>query len=194
MEKIEPSEQKSDLSLVGFENVFVQIEQDANNEQVTNNANIHEHIHELHAESHELVTMAEASRRLKMPYPTLRRQVLTGKIPSAPGPDGKPMVKIMAIEHSPKVREQRSNKTEQKPLSSNIDHIQRLLEQIEAERTYAKALNEKLEAAYHRNGFLEGQVIQQHQQIELLTDSQHKSSWWSRFCSWLIGTKSSTGA
>jgi hypothetical protein len=97
MEKIEPSEQKSDLSLVGFENVFVQIEQDANNEQVTNNANIHEHIHELHAESHELVTMAEASRRLKMPYPTLRRQVLTGKIPSAPGPDANQWSKLWPL-------------------------------------------------------------------------------------------------
>jgi hypothetical protein len=190
MEKSAPDEQVTDLSLVGFEKVFVQVEQTVNNEQSAADANIHEQIHELDAESFELVSMAEASRRFKMPYPTLRRQVLSGKIPSAPGSDGKPMVKIMASEQSPNSREQKVNTPEQKPLQSEYSlTIQRLLEQVEAERNYSKALNEKLEAANHRNGYLEAQVDQQVEQIKLLTDSQHNKGWFSRFSSWFLGTR-----
>jgi len=189
MEKFDLDEQKSDLSLVGFEKVFVQAEQPVNNEQINEDSNIREHVHDFNAEAHELVTMAEASRRFKMPYPTLRRQVVSGKIPSAPGPDGKPLVKIMASEQSKKVREQQTNKVEQNQIQSEYSvTIQRLLEQVEAERTYSKSLNEKLEGANHRNGYLEAQVDQQREQIKLLTDSQHRpGGWWTRFCSWLIG-------
>jgi predicted ABC-type ATPase len=68
----------------------------------------------------------------------------------------------------------------------NFKTIYRLLEQVEAERAYS-ALNEKLEGANHRNGYLEAQVDQQREQIKLLTDSQHKQGWWTRFCSWLSG-------
>lgn len=185
MEKNAPDEQVTDLSLVGFEKVFVQVEQNVNTEQSATEANIHEQIHELDAESFELVSMAEAARRFKMPYPTLRRQVLAKKIPSAPGSDGKLMVKIMATEQSTNSREQKMNTGEQKPLQSEYSlTIQRLLEQVETERNYSKALNERLEAANHRNGYLEAQVDQQVEQIKLLTDSQHKSGWWARFFSW----------
>ncbi len=185
MEKTAPDEQVTDLSLVGFEKVFVQVEQTANNEQSTKETNIQEQIHELDVESFELVSMAEAARRFKMPYPTLRRQVLSKKIPSAPGSDGKPMVKIMTTEQSQNTREQKTNTTEQKPVQSEYSlTIQRLLEQVETERNYSKALNERLEAANHRNGYLEAQVDQQVEHIKLLTDSQHKTGWWSRFCSW----------
>lgn len=185
MEKNAPDEQVTDLSLVGFEKVFVQVEQNVNTEQSATEANIHEQIHELDAESFELVSMAEAARRFKMPYPTLRRQVMAKKIPSVPGSDGKPMVKIMATEQSANSREQKMNTDEQKPLQSEYSlTIQRLLEQVETERNYSKSLNERLEAANHRNGYLEAQVDQQVEQLKLLTDSQHKGGWWSRFFSW----------
>lgn len=188
MEQKAVNEQTSDLSLVGFEKVFVQIDQPVNNEQISSGTNIHEQVHEVDAESFELVTMAEAARRMKMPYPTLRRQVNAGKIPSAPGPDGKPMVKLMATEQVQHGREQKTNKTEQNvPPSDYSLTIQRLLEQMEVERNYAKALNEKLEAANHRNGYLEAQVDQQSEQIKFLTDSQHKHGGWSRFWSWFTG-------
>jgi len=188
MEKIAPDEQMTDLNLVGFEKVFVQVEQQTNSEQITADLNIHEQIHELDAESYELISMAEASRRLKMPYPTLRRQVLSGKIPSASGPDGKLMVKLLASEHSPNTNEQKTNKSESKPLQSEHSlTIQTLLEQMEAERNYSRSLNERLEAANHRNGYLEAQVDQQSKQIKLLTDSQHKPSFWSQLSSWFLG-------
>lgn len=194
---IEPT--SSDLSLNGLEQIFVQ----------PNTANIHEHqtnIHEhrqnisnideysdaVSGEAVEIVTMAEASRRLKMPYPTLRRQVLNGKIPSTPGPDGKPLVKLVATEHS-------SPRDEHSPMddehSSNIQGqrreqseysmtIQRLFDLLEIEREQIQALSAKLEAASHRNGYLEAQLAEKDVQIKLLTDSQRKQSFWRRFCSW----------
>jgi hypothetical protein len=54
-------------------------------------------------------------------------------------------------------------------------------------------LLKKVEALTYRNGYLESQVaerdrqIESHQdQIKLLTDSQHKRSWWARFGSWFV--------
>jgi hypothetical protein len=193
MEKIDPNEHTSDLSLVGFEKVFVQIKHPVNNEQISKHQNIHEHVHDLDAESHELVTMAEASRRFKMPYPTLRRQVVSGKIPSIPGPDGKPLVKMMASELPKNVRDHKLNKTEQKVQETDYSvTVQRLLEQMQVERSYSKVLNEKLEAANHRNGYLEAQVEQQKEQIKLITDNQrNRSNWWQNFCLWFTGAKHS---
>lgn len=187
MEKTNKSEQEGDLSLVGFEKVFVQLEQRTNNEQSSEKVDVHEHIHDVDTDSTELVSMAEAARRLKMPYPTLRRQVLAGKLPSIQGPDGKPLVKLMATEHSANRHEQTANKAEHSSANSeNSTTIQRLLELIEAERAYARSLNEKLEAANHRNGYLEAQTEGYQDQIKLLTDSQHKRGWWARFASWFV--------
>jgi hypothetical protein len=40
----------------------------------------------------------------------------------------------------------------------------------------------ELQAASFRNGYLEAQLAERDQQIKLLTDSQHKPSWWARLC------------
>lgn len=52
----------------------------------------------------------------------------------------------------------------------------------------------KLEIAAGQIGYLQAQLESQvklleskDSQIKLLTDSQHKPSWWNRFCSWFIG-------
>lgn len=46
---------------------------------------------------------------------------------------------------------------------------------------------QKLEAANYRIGYLEAQSQSYKEQIKLLTDSQHKASWWVRFSSWFLG-------
>lgn len=51
----------------------------------------------------------------------------------------------------------------------------------------AHKLLKELEGATYRVGYLEAQLAERDQQIKLLTDSQHKSGWWSRFASWFIG-------
>lgn len=52
----------------------------------------------------------------------------------------------------------------------------------------------KLEVLTYRNGYLEAQLAERqkelelHQeQIKLLTDSQHKPSWWRKFATWFMG-------
>lgn len=187
MEKIESHELRSDLSVVGFEKVFVHAEQTEKSEQSGKNVDVHEHIQEFDADSTELVSMAEASRRLKIPYPTLRRQVLAGKIESSIGRDGKPLVRLSKYEKSSNIHEQKVNKLEQKiAQSEHSANIQRLLEVIESERSYSRSLNERLEAANHRNGYLEAQSEGYQEQIKLLMDSQHKRGWWARFSSWFV--------
>lgn len=58
----------------------------------------------------------------------------------------------------------------------------------------AHKLLKELEAATYRIGYLESQLSErqkdlesQREQIKLLTDSQHKTSWWARFTKWCAG-------
>jgi hypothetical protein len=46
----------------------------------------------------------------------------------------------------------------------------------------------KLEGATYRIGFLEAQLQAERQQVKLLTDSQHKPNWWTKFMSWFLGS------
>lgn len=50
-----------------------------------------------------------------------------------------------------------------------------------------KEKDAKLEALTMRTGYLEAQLENHRETIKLLTDNQHKSSWWTRFYSWFIG-------
>lgn len=185
MEKHAASEHSTDLSLEGLEEVFVHTEQLSKSEQLANISNSSEHIHDFDAESAELLPMAEASRRLKIPYPTLRRKVLSGKIASVKSPDGKILVRMAVSENSPKIHEQRENKPEQSAIKSESSlTIHRLLLQIETEREYSRTLNERLEAANHRNGYLEAQIGHKDEQIKLLTQRTDGGSWWALVRSW----------
>ena len=48
---------------------------------------------------------------------------------------------------------------------------------------------EKLEAASMRIGYLEARTENYEKEIKLLTDSQHRRSWWARLGGWLVGQK-----
>jgi len=50
-----------------------------------------------------------------------------------------------------------------------------------------KEKDAKLEVLVMRTGYLEAQLENYRDQVKLLTDSQHKPGWWTRFCSWLSG-------
>ncbi len=62
----------------------------------------------------------------------------------------------------------------QKAVANETDRLWELLREKDA----------KLEALTMRTGYLEAQLEQHKDTIKLLTDSQHKSGWWTRFCSW----------
>ncbi len=50
-----------------------------------------------------------------------------------------------------------------------------------------KEKDAKIEALIMRDGYMQAQLETLQQELKLLTDSQHKSGWWQRFCSWFIG-------
>jgi len=47
-------------------------------------------------------------------------------------------------------------------------------------------LQNQLQAASWRNGYLESKLEERNIQIKLLTDSQHKPSWWQRFTAFFV--------
>jgi hypothetical protein len=49
-----------------------------------------------------------------------------------------------------------------------------------------KRLMDQLNALTYRNGYLESKLEEREKEVQLLTDSQHKRGWWSRFGSWFM--------
>ncbi|MBX9692899.1 MAG: hypothetical protein K2Z81_10985 [Cyanobacteria bacterium] len=206
---------QKDISLNGLEQIFVQVTNPNSLEQSLNKSEqaliIDEQSSEGQCESFELVTMAEAARRLKMPYPTLRRHVLSGKIQSALGIDGKPLVKMQKAEYSKDQSEHSEYSTEQNGMQSEFSpNIQRLIDSLSNEREYSRALSEKLAAASYRNGYLEAQLSAATAELKLLPDlsakatrtdqleseiialrseleKQAKDGWLQRFGKWFLG-------
>lgn len=139
----------------------------------------------------ELVSMAEAARRMKIPYPTLRRRVLRGKVESVRDVDGKPLVKLNTPDHAESSTNTPEHLTEQNGFSSESSmNIQSLIHELTREREYSRSLVSKLEYVNHRNGYLESQIELQREQLKLLTTSDNSGnnqSWWHRFSSWFFG-------
>jgi hypothetical protein len=59
--------------------------------------------------------------------------------------------------------------------------LQSLLKLVREQAFNLENANKSLQAASFRNGYLEAQLTAKEEEIKLLTDSQHKSSWWLRF-------------
>ncbi|NJL73191.1 MAG: helix-turn-helix domain-containing protein [Candidatus Competibacteraceae bacterium] len=49
-----------------------------------------------------------------------------------------------------------------------------------------KELQNQVQAAAFRNGYLESKLEERDREIKLLTDSQHKPSWWQRFKAFFV--------
>jgi len=64
------------------------------------------------------------------------------------------------------------------------DQLAALKAELNQERSESQRL---LQAAAFRNGYLESQLTNKTEEIKLLTDSQHKSGAWRRFCNWFFG-------
>lgn len=70
--------------------------------------------------------------------------------------------------------------------SSEPDLIEEFRKQISELKAENQSLQKELQGANWRNGYLESQTEIKDLQIRLLTDSQHKLSWWSKFASWFL--------
>lgn len=65
--------------------------------------------------------------------------------------------------------------------------LEKLLDVIKAQSDKLEDAHRKLESANYRIGYLESQTQTYQEQVKLLTDSQRRSGWWSRFSSWFLG-------
>lgn len=69
---------------------------------------------------------------------------------------------------------------------SQPDLVEEFRKQILELKAENQSLQKELQGANWRNGYLESQTEIKDQQIRLLTDSQHKPSWWAKLSSWFL--------
>lgn len=140
-------------------------------------------------------TLQFAAETLKLSIATIRRRLskreLSGyKVDGINGPEWRIIPPAQ------------NTNTEQGHPAQSVEHPMHLIEHpaqpvitalldrlsdVESQLTQSQ---KDLQAANWRNGYLESQLENEREQIKqlkLLTDSQHKTGWWSRFYSWFIG-------
>jgi hypothetical protein len=65
-----------------------------------------------------------------------------------------------------------------------IPTLERLVTSLEKKDAVIESQAHQLKAAGDVIMYLRSQIEDKESQLKLLTDSQHKTGWWSRFCSW----------
>jgi hypothetical protein len=142
-----------------------------------------------------VVTLSEAAEMLGITRRSALRLVQEAKVDGAKDGHGQWLVKTASIQNRMRAK------------NLNASHVQHVAVEVdeghgrgwpggqsEGQLEIMKDLLCKVEALTYRNGYLESQlaerisdVEQQREQIKLLTDSQHKTGLWTRFCCWLVG-------
>ncbi|MBX9724556.1 MAG: helix-turn-helix domain-containing protein [Candidatus Obscuribacterales bacterium] len=144
-----------------------------------------------------LLTIAEAARKLGVPYTTFYRQVKAGKHSAVAGLDGKLRVSFPSnIQVTKEVTSGYSEVTTgvievtndisevTSPIAESVEQPAHLI--MEKQLELIQQLQAQVQAASFRNGYLESKLEERDQAIKRLTDSQHKPSWWSKFASWFF--------
>jgi hypothetical protein len=67
--------------------------------------------------------------------------------------------------------------------------LERLVTSLERKDLVIESQAHQLKAAGDVIMYLRSQIEEKEAQLKLLTDSQHKRGWWTRFCSWFLGQK-----
>jgi len=135
----------------------------------------------------ELLTLAEAARRLGIPYTTFYKQVKAGKHETILASDGKPRVVFSRNNRvTPGVTSSIESET---PVTLGVLHQEEGVTQAKHLEIIQQLMG-KLEAANYRIGWLESQVRERESdvhELKLLMDCQHKNGWWSQFKKWFFG-------
>lgn len=134
----------------------------------------------------ELVPLSEAAKRLGISRRYAHKLAIGGRLPAQKDPHGRWLVKVAQgqiqfqdhLDHVEPIEFQDQYQVEQRQFQDQV--IQGYQEQV-------KELQKKLEAATFRAGYLQAQLEASQDTIKLLTDGQHKTGWWTRFCSWFLG-------
>jgi len=178
---------------------------------------------------HEDLTLEEAAKRLNLSERTVQRrlkhgQLLGYKISGPRGPEWR--IKVASCEDTTAAHSATSDDTtiacddttdvesvssEDTTRDSNGTAAGAFVQFVEFYRDQVETLQEKLEAATYRNGYLEAQLSSAESQLKLLPDLSAKAtktetleqqiaklelelasarrSWWTRFGCWFIGKK-----
>jgi len=143
------------------------------------------------------MSLKAACRHYKMSASTLRAKIKNGEVPAqkvqgANGPEWRVFPTEPSFQGSSKQGAEQGCKHGVNTVSAEYQGIatpelNRLLDLIEKQAA-------KLETASGQIGYLQSQLEERDKDlaerdnaIKLLTDSQHKPSWWNRFSSWFLG-------
>jgi predicted DNA-binding transcriptional regulator AlpA len=121
------------------------------------------------------LSVHEAAKALGITERSIWRRIRAGKL-QAKLQDGKTIVSLR--QSDVQLTDQSPSVTVPPGQTDASDHY---LEQL---LTLLHDKDRELQAASFRNGYLEAQLESQKEQIKLLTDSQHRASWWARFKTW----------
>lgn len=137
-------------------------------------------------------TLQEASNNLGISIATVRRKLakseLSGyKVQGQNGPEWRIIHPAQIGEHPAQIGEYPAQ---------DVIMIEAEAAEDPGTEQLTRELLAKLEVLTYRNGYLEAQLaerqkeVELHQeQIKLLTDSQHRRGWWSKFASWFMGSR-----
>ncbi len=133
------------------------------------------------ADTREWCTAVMAASSLNKSERTIQRYAKSGKLRSKTDQAGRLLICLATsadnlttgVDSVAKVGDRNANV----PTNANTERLWDLLKEKDA----------KIEALIMRDGYMQAQYEALQQELKLLTDSQHKTGWWQRFCSWFIG-------
>lgn len=138
------------------------------------------------------ITLNEAAQKLGITRRSALRLIQEGKLDAAKDGHGQWLVKTDSIDRRLRGRLKANAHVSDIHVDMDDVHVQVGPDvQFDGQQAIMKELLAKVEALTFRNGYLESQlhererdIFEQQQQIQLLTDSQHKPGWWARFAKW----------
>ncbi|MBS1994595.1 MAG: hypothetical protein JSS83_28980 [Cyanobacteria bacterium SZAS LIN-3] len=135
----------------------------------------------------EWITAAEAASSFKKSERTIQRYAKSGKLRSKTDESGRLMIwsTTPADTHIRPADSVATVADTDGGLPTGADN---LATNAENERLWdlLREKDAKIEALLMRNGYLQAQVETTQETIKLLTDSQHKPGWWTKFSSWFF--------
>lgn len=143
------------------------------------------------ADSGEWITVIEAASSLKKSERTIQRYAKGGKLRSKIDESGRLL--IWSATSADNVATVADNVAEvADSVAEVVDSVAEVADSVATpadNENLWKLLKEKdakIEALVMRNGYLQAQFETSQEAIKLLTDSQHKPSWWTKFSSWFF--------
>lgn len=187
MDNLAQNYQTTSATVQGLDALFETTETPSQNEILSET---NENVAETQNETSESLTVSEVVKRLGIPRSTVYRHIQSGKYQGVRGADGKVRIPLRQVETADLSHEtlcETGNETVShreiagETENETVSHCEILtgtINETVAETLDIKGLLTKLEAATYRIGYLEAQLEAERQQVKLLTDSQHKPSWW----------------